>query len=114
MKKKEAQSDPKMRFDYSSSQILGIIFPAIYAVALVVFCLVYNVFPGPEFLVLCFLIYAAYNKRSRHFVKDWAPFVLLFLSYEAMFGMVGNLSRIVHVVEPINVDMRIFGAIPTL
>jgi membrane-associated phospholipid phosphatase len=114
VKKEEAQSDPKIRFDYSSSQVLAIVFPAIYAAALVVFCLVYNVFPGPEFLVLCFLIYAVYNKRSQRFVKDWAPFVLLFLSYEAMFGMVGNLSRIVHVVEPITVDMRIFGAIPAL
>jgi membrane-associated phospholipid phosphatase len=93
---------------------LGIVFPAVYAAALVVFCLVYKVFPGPEFLVLCFLIYAVYDKRSRRFVKDWAPFVLLFVSYEAMFGMVGNLSHVVHVVEPINVEKEIFGVIPTL
>ena len=74
----------------------------------------YDVFPGPEFLVLCFLIYAAYNKRSRRFVKDWVPFVLLFLSYEAMYGMVGNLSHIVHMVEPIDIDLSIFGVVPTL
>ena len=65
-------------------------------------------------IVLCFFIYAAYNKWSRRFVKDWFPFVSLFLSYEAMNGVVGSLGRIVHVSEPINVDLRLFGSIPTL
>lgn len=31
-----------------------------------------------------------------------------------MDGMVGSLSRIVHVGEPIIADLRMFGSIPTL
>lgn len=81
---------------------------------LAAFCLAYSVFPGPELIVLCFLIYAAYNKWSRRFVRDWFPFVSLFLSYEAMNGVVGSLGRIAHVSEPISVDLRLFGSIPTL
>lgn len=114
MKKEEAGSDQKIKLEYNSSQVLGIVFPAVYVLALAIFCIVYKVFPGPEFVVLVFLIYAAYNKRSGRFVKDWAPFVLLFLSYEAMYGMAGSISRIVHVTEPIHVELSIFGAIPTL
>jgi membrane-associated phospholipid phosphatase len=90
------------------------VFPAIYASILCVFYLAYRVYPGPEFLVLCFFIYAAYNKWSRRFVKDWVPFVTFFLSYQLMNGFVGDMSRIVHVGEPINADLRLFGSVPTL
>jgi membrane-associated phospholipid phosphatase len=76
--------------------------------------LAYSVFPGPELIVLCFFIYAAYNKWSRRFIRDWIPFVSLFLCYEAMNGMVGNLGRIVHVSEPMTLELRLFGSIPTL
>lgn len=110
----EIASKSRAKFDYRSSRILGVVFPAIYALILSVFCVEYSVFPGPEFIVLCFFIYAAYNKWSRRFMKDWVPFVSFFLCYEAMDGMVGSLSRIVHVGEPIAVELRVFGSIPTL
>lgn len=74
----------------------------------------YNIIPGPEFVILCFFIYAAYNRWSRRFVKDWVPFVTLFLSYEAMYGIVGRIAGFVHVAEPITAELRIFGSMPTL
>jgi membrane-associated phospholipid phosphatase len=113
---REGRVQPRQRgkFDYRSSRALVIAFPAVYAAVFIVFCLIYKVYPGPEFLVLLFLIYAAYNRRSWRFVKDWVPFVALFLSYEAMYGVIGSISGIVHVLEPIGAEMQIFGAIPTL
>lgn len=110
----DIESKPSVKFDYRSPRILGVVFPAIYASILIVFCLIYKVFPGPEFVVLCFFIYAAYNKRSRRFVRDWVPFVSFFLSYEAMYGIVGTLSGIVHVQEPVLAELQVFGSIPTL
>lgn len=65
-------------------------------------------------MVLCFFIYAAYNKRSRQFTKDWLPFVSLFVCYEAMNSVVGSLSLTVHVGEPIAADLWMFGSVPTL
>jgi len=91
-----------------------LVFPAICALILCVSYLAYGVFPGPEFIFLCFFIYAAYNKWSRRFVADWVPLVASFLSYDAINGLVGNLSRIVHVEEPISADLRVFGTVPTL
>lgn len=79
-----------------------------------VFCLVYKILPGPEFIALCFFIYAAYNKTTRRFIGDWGPFVFIFLSFEAMYGIVGGLPKLVHVQEPIMADLRLFGSIPTL
>lgn len=74
----------------------------------------YNVLPGPEFVILCFFIYAMHNKWSRRFVKDWVPFIAFFLSYQAMYSLVGRIAGFVHVQEPISADLQIFGTIPTL
>jgi membrane-associated phospholipid phosphatase len=115
MRRKDAvEPDHKIKFDYRSSRVLAVACPAIYVAFLSTFCITYDVIPGPEFLVLCFFIYAAYNSWSRRFVKDWVPFLTLFLSYEAMYGVVGRITGLVHVIEPMNADLQIFGTIPTL
>lgn len=90
------------------------IFPIIYLAFLCVFCLVYKVFPGPDFLILCFFIYATYRKWARRFIKDWLPFVTLFLAYEAMRGIADNVLGVLHVNELISAESQIFGSIPTL
>jgi membrane-associated phospholipid phosphatase len=117
--KREEQQQPasKGRLDYRSSRFFALLFPAVYAVALGIFCLVYQIIPGPEFLILVFLIYAAYNKRTWRFLKDWLPFLTVFLSYEAMYGVVGtvvnnNLSLLHQ--GPMNLERELFGQIPTL
>jgi len=97
-----------------SAYNLGIVFSAIYLVFLCAFCIRYSVFPGPEFIFIFFLIYAASNKWTRRFTRDWVPFLSLFLAYEAMYGIVGNISGAVHVSELMNTESQIFGSIPTL
>jgi membrane-associated phospholipid phosphatase len=108
--------EPKSKPNYYSPRVLSVILPAVFASVLCALYIVYRTIPGPELIVLCFFIYAAYNKRTRRFVADWAPFVALFLSYEAMNGLVGSLANpsAVHIVEPIAAEMRLFGSIPTL
>lgn len=105
---------PQAKLDYRYSRVLGVMFPGVYAAVLGFFCVVYGVLPGPEFIVLVFFIYAAYNKRTRRFVGDWAPFLLTFLSFEAMFGVVGSIPKFVHVDQVANLELQIFGSIPTL
>jgi membrane-associated phospholipid phosphatase len=105
------QLEQRIRVDQRK---LAVVLPALYTMVLAAFCIIYNVIPGPEFLFLIFFIYAAYNRWSRQFVKDWIPFLTLFVSYEAMYGLVGAVARIVHVVEPLNVELLLFKALPTL
>jgi len=88
--------------------------PIIYLVALCIFCAVYNIFPGPDFLIMCFFIYAAFTKRAQRFIKDWIPFIALFFAYEAMRGIADNIAGIVYVTELISAELQIFGTIPTL
>jgi membrane-associated phospholipid phosphatase len=109
-----ATSDPRPTLIDDFSRNLGVLFSGIYAVILFVAFLAYGVIPGPELVVLVFFIYAAYNKRTRRFVKDWFPFVSLILGYEALNGLVPNLSKGLHVIEPAFIDKQLFGVIPTL
>jgi membrane-associated phospholipid phosphatase len=110
----QVASESKAKPNYYSARVLSVVLPAVYASVLCFFCILYRTIPGPELIVLCFFIYAAYNKRTRRFAADWIPFVALFLSYEAMNGLVGGLAGSVHVVEPMAADIRLFGSVPTL
>jgi len=114
MEQNETKSKAGEKLDSSSSRVLGILLPAVYVAILLFFCFLYKVWPTPELIAICFLIYAAYNKWTRRFVKDWIPLLLIFLSYEAMNAVVGHLSLAVHVRQPINLELQLFGSIPTL
>ena len=105
----------KAKFDYRSSRFFAVLFPAIYAAVLGIFFLVYDIIPGPEFVVLVFLIYAAYNNKTWRFVKDWIPFLIVFMSYEAMNGLVGKISMNNLHEGPYKLELAIFGGhSPTL
>jgi membrane-associated phospholipid phosphatase len=113
-KKNKAQADPKAKLISRSPGALAIALPALYLLVVSIFCLSYSIIPGPEVLVLCFFIYAAYKKWSKRFVKDWIPFLTIFISYQAMYGLVGSVAGIVHVSEPITAELQMFGSIPTV
>jgi len=110
----EDRSEQTSERNAHSARRLGLVFCVIYLAVLCIFCVRFNVIPGPEFLVVCFLIYAAYAKWTRRFVKDWIPFIVLFLSFEAMRGIPFNALGFSHVTELASVELRIFGTIPTL
>jgi membrane-associated phospholipid phosphatase len=112
---KPEQKEQKGKFDYRSSRFFAVLFPAMYAAVLGVLFLVYDILPGPEFVVLIFLIYAAYNNKTWRFVKDWIPFLLVFMSYEAMNGLVGKISNLNLHSGPYNLELALFGGhVPTL
>jgi len=114
MAQSKKTKDSKGRIDDHFLLNLARLLPIIYLVALCIFCVAYDVFPGPDFLVLCFFIYAAFTKRAQRFIKDWIPFLALFFAYEAMRGFAYKITGIVHVTELISAEVRIFGTIPTL
>jgi membrane-associated phospholipid phosphatase len=102
-----------LSFDYHSSRFFALLFPALYLVAITVFCLEYQIIPGPEFLVLGILMYTAYNQRTWRVLKDWLPFITVFISYEIMYSVVGIIANSLHA-GPYNFEMYFFGRIPSL
>ena len=114
-KRGEEKSNKKPKFDYRSSRFFAVLFPSLYAVFLGIFFVIYEIIPGPEFIILIFLIYAAYNNKTWHFIKDWIPFLLVFMSYEAMNGVVGTISKLNLHGGPYNLELALFGRMtPTL
>ena len=110
----KTKSEKKGKFDYRSSRFFALLFPSIYAIALTIFCLVYQIIPGPEFLVLVFLIYAAYNQTTWRFLKTWLPFITVCLSYETMYGFVDVFAKSHLHLGPYSLEMSLFGQLPSL
>ena len=96
-------------FDYHSSRFFSMVFLAVYIVAVTIFCYEYRIIPGPEFLVLGILFIAAYNKTAWKALKDWLPFITVFLSYEVMYSFVGKVSASNLHAGPRVVDTALFG-----
>jgi hypothetical protein len=113
VKKKEDQTF-RLDFDHHFSHFFSLLFLALYAVAISVFCLEYKVIPGPEFLVLGILIYFAYNERTWRIFKDWLPFITVFISYEIMYSFVGIISPNNLNLGPYNFDLQLFGQVPSI
>ena len=101
-------------FDYHSSRFFSMVFLAVYIVAITIFCLQYKIIPGPEFLVLGILFIAAYNKQTYRALRDWLPFITLFLSYEVMYSFVGTVSSSNLHSGPAILDIDIFGRVPSI
>jgi len=112
--KEKTRQKIELKFDYHSSRFFALLFPVIYLVAITIFCVIYNIIPVPEFLVLAFLIYAAYNKKTWNFLKDWLPFITVFLSYELMYGIVGTVAQYNLHAGPYNLELGLFGQIPSI
>jgi len=65
--------------------------------------------PDRYFVVL--LVPALLVRRARSFILDWAPFLLLLLSYEFLRGLAGRVGE-VHYLTAIRFDSMIFGTPP--
>jgi hypothetical protein len=113
-KKEKKKIKFELGFDYCASRFVTLLFPALYSVALAIFCVVYKILPGPEFLLLGFLIYAAYNKKTWGFLKDWLPFITIFVSYQLLYGLVGTVAQNNLHSGPYALETQLFGQIPSI
>ncbi|MFH1598211.1 MAG: phosphatase PAP2 family protein [Patescibacteria group bacterium] len=69
---------------------------------------------SPDNIFILLFGLALLTKKARQYLKDWLPFVLLILGYEALRGVADNLNQYVHIQELIDLERTIFGTIPTL
>ena len=77
-------------------------------------CIVRHTFLMPDVIFLLLVLGFVWGKRRIEFVRDFAPFVLLLLSYDALRGFADDLTASVHVGYPIAADrLLFFGHVPT-
>ncbi len=68
---------------------------------------------SPERLLLLMLIAALVLGRTRLFLTDWIPFLILFLGYEYLRGLGGKIGMPIHDVTGLE-RLICFGQVPTI
>lgn len=92
---------------------LALLVQMAYVGFIAVACAVRHTFLMPDAIFLLLLLGFVWGKRRVEFVRDFAPFVLLLFSYDALRGFADDLSANVHVGYPIAADrLLFFGHVP--
>jgi hypothetical protein len=86
-----------------------------YLVSLFVLFAIRGVGLTPDTIFLLLVVGFVWRGNRWTFVRDFGPFILLLLSYDAMRGFADDLGRSVHVDYPIAIDKALFfGHVPTV
>ncbi len=68
----------------------------------------------PDVMAVAFGLGAVLLGRGRLFLRDWLPFVVLFLAYELMRGLADNVGLPVHITDMVTAERLVaFGHIPS-
>lgn len=85
-----------------------------YVVLLSALMIVRGVAITPDVLAIAFGLAAVLLGRGRLFLRDWIPFIGLFLAYELMRGYADDLGGAVHVADVLAAERWLFlGRLPT-
>jgi len=103
------EQNAKSKSPNSHSMLYVAFFLAIFVTIIGVLYLTNDIIPGPEYAILILSIYAVYSKKTWQFLKDWIPFLMVFVSYETLNGLVGTVSKFNSHYGPYNVDIALFG-----
>ena len=103
------EQNAKSKSPNNHSMLYVAFFLAIFVTIIGVLYLTNDIIPGPEYAILILSIYAVYSKKTWQFLKDWIPFLLVFVSYETLNGLVGTVSKFNIHYGPYNVDIALFG-----
>jgi len=87
----------------------------VYLTILTLMILTARISLGADVIFFVFLLISTLVLgRTKEFLKDWLPFILMFFAYETMRGMIVNIISQIHVLEPIKIDTFLFGQLPTV
>jgi membrane-associated phospholipid phosphatase len=85
-----------------------------YLLLVLIIMVVRQVAPTPDIFVIFASIVAVMLGRGRAFLRDWIPFVVIFLAWEAMRGVADDFGAAVHSDSVIAAERLIsFGIVPS-
>ena len=109
--KKNLKQEKKEVLPQKISYIISIL----YLMVLTFMLLGARISLGADAIFFIFLLIATLVlQRTKEFLKDWLPFILMFFAYETMRGMIVKVIHHVHIFEPIKIDNFLFGQLPTV
>jgi len=85
-----------------------------YVGLILVLMVAMRVTPSADVFAALAAIAAVMAGRGRAFVRDWGPFVLIFMAWEAMRGVANQFGQSVQSDSVIAVERLILGGIPTV
>lgn len=75
----------------------------------------HNIWFSPDQFFIFALVLAVFLGRGKRFISDWAPVVLVFMSYEFFRGALPAITQYpIHSQDLIGAEKFLFGAIPTI
>ncbi len=87
---------------------------AVYSVFIVGLMFLRGIDMTPDVLAVALGLAAVMLGRGRLFIRDWVPFIALFLAYELVRGLAGSLAFPVHIGSMVGADELItLGSVPT-
>lgn len=88
---------------------------ALYLTIVTVFLMVHGGWTTPDLIVPALFFFALALGRGKAFLADWVPFLFIVLSYEEASGIAYKTIHMVHSVDVIALEQRLFGApIPSI
>ena len=86
----------------------------IYSAVVVLLMFLRGIEITPDVMAVAFGLGAVLLGRGRLFLRDWLPFVALFLAYELMRGLADNVGLPVHITDMVTAERLVaFGHIPS-
>ena len=82
-----------------------------YVVVLSGLMIVSGVSITPDVMLVALGLAAVILGRGRLFIRDWVPFIGLFLAYELMRGYADDLNRVVHAADVLSIERALFGGL---
>jgi hypothetical protein len=88
---------------------------AAYAILLSVLMIARGISVTPDVIVVAFGLAALILGRGRLYLRDWIPFLALFLSYELMRGYADKFGLPIHVADIVDLERILgLGGLPTV
>ena len=85
-----------------------------YVAFILVLMVVRGAYMSPDLFVVLALVMVVVMGRTRLFLRDWLPFVAIFLGWESMRGLADELGATVHSTDVIALERFFFaGRIPS-
>jgi hypothetical protein len=107
-------ADPALADLHRRNDRLLLVTIAGYVVVLSGLMIVSGVSVTPDVLLVALGLAAVILGRGRLFIRDWVPFIGLFLAYELMRGYADDINRVIHDADILALERALFGGhLPT-
>ncbi len=86
----------------------------VFGLGIAAMMLVLRVNASPDMAVVLVGVLAVVIGRGVRFLRDWAPFLAVFMAWELMRGIANQFGAAVHAADVVALERALFGGVPTV